>query len=638
MNKKTLWYSFSLLVTLIYSCPVLPADQNSSIIPGSLFAPPSGEVYSQDYGGYSNDAPPYHYPKGFPDHQGALLWLVPVMQLLVSLSLDSTLTITPHAKLLPVFIGASMSWWFAGEQAAQVARQHGYLPSGDPAPWPCLPSPGTGPIPMLEAPTAIPSSSGVATGQNQAGTGGGEGAGNICDGDQPGGQESSDNQGRRDGDGGGQPPRGYHPSRLAELGKQILFIDKTVESNGQQYHFRAYLDNLNQQLFCIICRQLIEPQALNCDQCHYSFCLSHLENLGENPEEEVGCPSCRQTNGYIQEDYRIAINNLRWVCQQCQKFVLTTDIDRHIGHCHHFACDFAVNGCPFTGTYSQVSEHEQDCSAQPIPCQNSGCTEKVSRRDMPVHRVTCQHQPSTLPGSTVTLPRHETEQIIRTLSMLKQDGSEQAQEYLGSFNILLRSLQEGLKEATCHNPEECQGSSKRKAVECPECQQPVRDGTMSRHDCSVFYCRFCEQDWPSGSRKFHQQYCRPLWHFNGRCLTRCNQDNAYITYLSDDNQSVFILVQASTLQAQAPPAYVSITAGGNVYKIRCENKCTHCSASELTTGIKKTTTYTFTILDLSEQCLYQKKLCTFDLIITHHCIEVETYPLHEYLVLCFTFL
>jgi TRAF-type zinc finger len=103
----------------------------------------------------------------------------------------------------------------------------------------------------------------------------------------------------------------------------------------------------------------------------------------------------------------------------CSEIMASTAVDAHAIVCIHRyefceLCRKAQQGA------EAIASHPDSCEGKPVTCINAGCSAKVCRSDMGLHRSTCAFEivPCTIPGCGVRVKRGEMNQHCEAASGL----------------------------------------------------------------------------------------------------------------------------------------------------------------------------------------------------------------------------
>ena len=399
------------------------------------------------------------------------------------------------------------------------------------------------------------------------------------------GQKESEN-------GDGAPPLPpFDPTTLLDNPRKFT-VSRTVTVRGQEYSYTTTLTGLNLELFCGICRDLTESQAVCCNYCHKLFCHSHLRSLGVDPVLPAGqCPFCRGATVFSGRDLADDINSLLWRCGQlCGTEVETTHLESHIDECQklEFLCEH--EGCRFEGNYHEVTQHEAQCLFRLEICPYAGCSEEYQRQQMPYHQESCAARPFLL--GPVIIPAA----VFRVLCRFRQgtanpviaevfdnpdaDEAETARYAVNFLTTRLESINpEKVICSLCVQPvcacllelhlDEC----RRQIQKCSYCSTSVPREKMAEHlsleceknmiscelcraeviqkdqgfhqtsgECPNKQCSLCEAIMTTGNYPTHRQYCRTVMPYFGRDMKRYQGNTEFPVYHSDDRHTLIMFL------------------------------------------------------------------------------------------------
>lgn len=391
------------------------------------------------------------------------------------------------------------------------------------------------------------------------------------------------------GDEHSEPP--FDLSALPAATESAFTVSKEITWHDQQYRFTTELTGENRKLFCLVCQDLVQPDASQCKDCFAHICTRDVSAI-KNADlcGKSRCPFCRSENGYSVLDFTESINDLRWKCQMlCGQEIATPDIEMHLDSCRQIEFDCQYPSCDFHGDYRTVEAHEQTCGYQPARCPYD-CNSHLQRRDIARHQALCQLQPVSIgvgsiplsvfnllhafqeePGAGVDLtnldPGQETDvkhAVAILLASLPKSQAELSECEYCKQKVLRYSLP--AHEEQCSNAlincEACHEFVARKAIvehlcrscesnlhKCDRCKArlPLKDfGRHHIEDCPLVECQVCALKLPRENLSFHTKACRLNMQICGSLYRRYTEGKVceYPVYLSRNKCSVCIFVPA----------------------------------------------------------------------------------------------
>ena len=205
----------------------------------------------------------------------------------------------------------------------------------------------------------------------------------------PGGNDSNPPQ---------KPGRDDESSMEVNRLKRIT-VEKEITVDGESYTLETELTGNDVELYCSICRDLISPEAKQCQKCGVFICASDYKKLQETGQL---CPHSRcSLNLFQSANLRFRINNLQWPCpKNCGSTYDLVNMAAHIKNCdegeryQEYQCENSA--CNYTGSYSEVLAHEETCDFAAMQCRHEGCQDHPFRKDLEEHEQTCIWQPVNL--------------------------------------------------------------------------------------------------------------------------------------------------------------------------------------------------------------------------------------------------
>ena len=135
------------------------------------------------------------------------------------------------------------------------------------------------------------------------------------------------------------------------------------------FDIERFVDSVNEGLLCSICRDVLEdPLQAPCEHAYCSQCihawLTHYNN----------CPEDRQA---------LWPSDLKPIFRY-----MKNDLDAL-----KLRCDNEARGCKEQVALASLKSHLKDeCEFVEVPCVNAGCKEKLNRRDLEGHLLSCEYQ------------------------------------------------------------------------------------------------------------------------------------------------------------------------------------------------------------------------------------------------------
>jgi len=235
------------------------------------------------------------------------------------------------------------------------------------------------------------------------------------------------------------------------------------------------IENYPEDFNCGICTLLIKDATHGCD--NHVFCKSCLqENIdhGVRDEGNVICPGgCREvidpSNLQPSKLINRMVNKLSTKCDTgfCPwKGDLLDFVQDHQKVCEYSLIPCTNDGCEITVMKRDIRQHEKDCLHQMIECdycrghvkkmnkkthesvcsnetvdclyQDIGCYDKVSRRDVALHKSTHNVKHTELMYRSF---KQQQSKSIEEISLLKKENSEMKAHFVKKIQTLSTTLQ-----------------------------------------------------------------------------------------------------------------------------------------------------------------------------------------------------
>jgi hypothetical protein len=142
---------------------------------------------------------------------------------------------------------------------------------------------------------------------------------------------------------------------------------------------------IDDEFLCVACRRvLVDPVRLPCEDHEVCFACA---------ETHTACPACHTAIPDAGGDAAGGSDAANASTKGLPRAAKTARLLAKMV----VTCDFVVDGCAWTGPWSDLVNHrELHCACQPVACpyKGSGCPEVLERRAMPSHKGGCKFRAS----------------------------------------------------------------------------------------------------------------------------------------------------------------------------------------------------------------------------------------------------
>uniref|UniRef100_A0A7M5XFD8 Uncharacterized protein n=1 Tax=Clytia hemisphaerica TaxID=252671 RepID=A0A7M5XFD8_9CNID len=125
---------------------------------------------------------------------------------------------------------------------------------------------------------------------------------------------------------------------------------------------------------CSICRSILRDA--HSTPCHHAFCRNCLATWTKELEQgnrPITCPNCN----LIFDPKKVQYNGF---------------VDRMVKTSLEIKCKQEDKGCHWQGEIIDYQDHQGTCDYELVECQNKGCREVLSRKELVQHQKDCKYR------------------------------------------------------------------------------------------------------------------------------------------------------------------------------------------------------------------------------------------------------
>ena len=331
--------------------------------------------------------------------------------------------------------------------------------------------------------------------------------------------------------------------KVPKDGENGLTVDTEVSVDGGKYTVFCSLNDDTQDLYCAICANVSNEQALECQECGNHICKSHLESLRDKDK----CPTCNNSAKWQSALLKRRLARLQWRCPGgCGLTKTLSEMTDHIRRCKYvedeeecYFCEY--NGCSFSGSYYVVAGHEKSCDLAIEVCGFTGCQATVQRKNLKSHMNECQWKPVPFGGGSVPLWEIDFFQSVAEETPAEYGPGREYSAGVAVARLLkvICSMPAVMEEVSKEMPT---GSEKMLVTQG---DKDAEVGSYTKTECSGSKAGL---DWEAALEPFERLKCPSQKYFEGMLVDTQEEGVNVTVYLTKDGKVAYIYVNSEGLR------------------------------------------------------------------------------------------